>query len=283
MVAKPVVDRLQIHVTHACNLTCESCSHYSNHGHNGQIDPEDAERWFAAWSGRAAVRQFNLLGGEPTVHPRLAEFVPVVREHWPEARIKIITNGFFLDRHPTLPLALVGAGNCEVALSVHHDSPEYRKRIEPALDLLQCWRSDYGISFRLGDSQRRWTRRYTGFGDEMEPFADGDQRASWRICPARDCKQLHEGKIWKCAPIAYLRMQKQRFRLSPKWDPYLAYEPLAPDCDDAALAEFLRREDESICSMCSSHRRDFALPNPMRRVLPSAAKAQARIVSETEG
>jgi hypothetical protein len=181
MSAKPVVDRLEIHVTHACNLTCESCSHYSNHGHKGQIDPEEAERWFAAWSGRVAVGHFILLGGEPTVHPRLAAFVPLVRKHWPEARIAIITNGFFLDRHPELPLELAAAGNCEVSLSVHHDSPEYRKRIEPALDLIRRWRSDHGIAYEVTQSHARWTRRYVGFGDGMEPFEDGDPRASWQI------------------------------------------------------------------------------------------------------
>jgi hypothetical protein len=267
MSAKPVFDRLEVHVTHACNLTCESCSHYSNHGHKGQIDPQEAERWFAAWSGRIAVGHFKLLGGEPTVHPRLAAFVPLVRKYWPEARIAIATNGFFLDRHPELPLELATAGNCEVSLSVHHDSPEYRKRIAPALDLIRRWRSDHGIAFEVAGSHARWTRRYVGFGDAMEPFEDGDPRASWQICPARYCKQLHEGKIWKCAPIAYLRMQKQRFHLSPKWDRYLEYGPLASDCDDADLEEFLRREDESVCSMCSAHRREFALPNPMRRLL----------------
>jgi hypothetical protein len=266
MSAKPVLDRLEIHVTHVCNLACESCSHYSNHGHQGHIEPEEAERWFAGWSGRIAVGNFILLGGEPTVHPRLAEFVPSVRKHWPGAHITMITNGFLLDRHPALPLAMAAAGNCGISLSNHHHAPEYVRRIRPALELLERWRTEHGIEFEVADSQSRWTRRYLGYGDDIAPFEDGDPRESWRICPARHCKQVFEGKIWKCAPLAYLKLQKQQFRLSPKWDPYLSYEPLDPSCDDAALSEFLGREDESVCSMCSSHSREFALLNPMRRV-----------------
>jgi hypothetical protein len=69
---------------------------------------------------------------------------------------------------------------------------------------------------------------------------------------------LYEGKIWKCAPIAYLNMQKRKFRLSAKWDPYLQHEPLASDCDASALEAILRREDKDVCSMCPSYRREFA-------------------------
>ena len=72
---RPEVPLLELHVTHACNLACESCSHYSDHGHRGNLDPSEADRWMAAWSGRLRVDHFNLLGGEPTIHPRLAEFV----------------------------------------------------------------------------------------------------------------------------------------------------------------------------------------------------------------
>jgi hypothetical protein len=205
-----------------------------------------------------------LLGGEPTLHPRLADFVPLVRKHWPEARIMLITNGFFLDRRPELPFAMAAAGNCDLALTIHHDSAEYSNRIAPVLGLLRRWQAEHGIPYDVWRSYGNWTRRYIGYGDEMEPFEDGDPRASWSVCPARYCKQLFEGKIWKCAPVAYLKMQKQKFRLSEKWDPYLRYEPLAPDCEASALDEFLRREDEAVCSMCSSHRREFALPNPMR-------------------
>ena len=119
------LNRLELHVTHACNLTCDSCCHYSNHGHRGNLDPALADRWMAAWRDRVAVAEFNLLGGEPTIHPRLPEFVTLVRRHWPAAYIRIITNGFFLHRHPDLPATLAAAGNAEIALSVHHDEPGY--------------------------------------------------------------------------------------------------------------------------------------------------------------
>ena len=46
------------------------------------------------------------MGGEPTLHPDLTEFVYLTRRKWPNSYIEIVSNGFFLHRHPDLPEAL---------------------------------------------------------------------------------------------------------------------------------------------------------------------------------
>jgi len=260
--------RLELHVSHACNLACESCSHFSNHGHKGHVSLAEADQWMGAWSSRIPVREMNLLGGEPTIHPELTKFVPLVRKHWPSAHINLVTNGFFLDRHPDLPRAMRDAGNTLLSLSIHHDAPTYRERLKPVIDLVRSWHQDYGIAVSIRPSFKFWTRRYTGFGADMLPYEDNNPRGAWEICPSKYCRQLFDGKLWKCPPITYLDMQKQKYSLSEKWDPYLAYTPLAPDCTDAELRAFLMREEEFICTMCSAHPRTFELPNPMERPRP---------------
>lgn len=267
------LNRLELHVTHACNLACESCSHYSNHGHAGNLDLVEADRWMAAWSDRLEMEEFCLLGGEPTVHPRLSEFVPLVRRHWPEARIRIVTNGFLLARHPDLPIRMKAAGNCDIALSVHHDASSYRERLQPSMDLLERWQNEYSTVVHTWLSHGVWTRRYLGSGAAMLPFEDGNPRRSWEICPARHCKQLFEGKIWKCAPLAYLGLQKAKYDLSDKWDPYLGYAPLEPSATDDELDRFLALEDEPVCAMCSAEPRRFSLPNPLRGASESAPQS----------
>jgi Radical SAM superfamily/4Fe-4S single cluster domain len=258
------IEHLELHVTHTCNLACESCSHYSNHNHHGHLDLAEADRWMDLWSDRIAVDEVHLLGGEPTIHPELTDFVRLVRRHWPDSIIRIRTNGFFLHRHPGLPVLLGVDDRAIISLAVHHDSPEYRERLRPTFDLLDRWRNDFPIQVEVDQSFRNWTKRYSGFGAEMQPFEDGSPRASWEICPARECKQLFEGKIWKCAPLAYLGMQKAKYRLSSKWDPYLRYKPLEPTCSDDELDAFIAKEDESYCGMCSARRRPLDLPNPIR-------------------
>jgi MoaA/NifB/PqqE/SkfB family radical SAM enzyme len=270
---RPVFRRLELHVAHGCNLSCESCSHYSNHAHSGTVSLDEADRWMGLWSRRVSVKRFALLGGEPSIHPQLPGFVGLVRRHWPRASMEIVSNGFFLHRHPTLPAILAADPDARLIVSVHHDSEEYRERLKPVFDLLEAWRRDRKVLIELRPSDKNWTRRYEGFGNAMAPFDDGDPRSSWEICPARHCKQLHDGQIWKCAPLAYLPMQKGKYRLSEKWDPYLAYRPLDPGCSNAELQTFAALEDEAACGMCPAKQRFFELPNPLRRPKDRASAA----------
>jgi hypothetical protein len=262
--AKPRISRLELHVSHACNLACESCTHYSNHGHKGDLSLAEAEAWCAAWGARVDADHFVLLGGEPTIHADLGAFVPLVRRHFPGALISIITNGFFLSRHPDLGRIVAEDGNARIELSVHSDDTSYLQHVGPAISLLHSWQKQFGTPIHIGRSFRHWHRRYLGQGAAMQPFDDGDPRASWDDCPLRDCVQLHDAAIWKCPQIAYLSQQHAKVGLSSAWAPYLGYVPLTADCSDAELAAFLAREDEAICGMCPAHRRLFEPGNPMR-------------------
>ena len=113
-------------------------------------------------------------------------------------------------------------------------------------------------------------RLYQGSGSDMEPFDDGDPRKSWKNCITRHCTQLFEGKLWKCPPLAYLKLQKEKYgeRFSSSWDPYLKYEGLAPSASDAELAAFMARKAEPYCGMCPAQVHTFPVANP----LPSARK-----------
>ncbi len=66
----------------------------------------------APWVGRLAPESFCLVGGEPTINPKLAEMVYLAARFWPRSQLRLITNGFFLHKHPRLPevLAATRAG-----------------------------------------------------------------------------------------------------------------------------------------------------------------------------
>jgi MoaA/NifB/PqqE/SkfB family radical SAM enzyme len=257
------IEALEIHVAHSCNLSCESCSHYSNQGHTGTLALDEADRWMNLWNRRLSPRRFSLLGGEPTIHPQLTEMVALSRRNWPTATLQLVTNGFLLPRHPRLPEVLGGDPNAYIAVSIHHTSPEYRERLMPAIELLFEWKRRYGVQFDCRPSHGNWTRRYRGFGATMMPFADGQPRQSWEHCHARLCKQLFEGRIWKCPAVAYLPMQDAKHKLGEAWKPYLGYEALSPSCSDEELDAFCRVEDEPCCGMCPAVPEHFQMPSPL--------------------
>jgi hypothetical protein len=254
---------LEMHVVHSCNLACESCSHYSNQGHKGIVSLEEGARWMQAWSARLAPGEFSLLGGEPTLHPHLPRFVELARRCWPRSRLRLVTNGFFLHRHPELPLVLRDDPAAVLCVSWHHDSPEYRERVRPVRELVADWVARYGIAVQHYEAYQYWSLRYHGFGAAMRPFDDRSPRTSWENCRARSFTQLQDGMLWKCAPLAYLPMQHAKYGLSQEWDPYLRYQPPGPECSDAQLGEFLARQDESVCGMCSARPPRLTLPLPL--------------------
>jgi radical SAM family protein len=262
-----VIENLEIHAAHACNLACESCSHFSNHGHSGILSLSDATAWMRLWKDRLRPDRFSILGGEPTLNKNLTKLVLETRRHWPHSMIRIVTNGFYLARHPELPQAIADDGNTLLCLSIHHNSKDYFDSIVPHVDLLGSWVDRYDIAVMVYHSYSKWTRRYNGFGSSMEPFEDGDIRKSWEQCPAKLCRQLFEGKIWKCSPLAYLRLQAAKYDLSSKWPPYLAYSPLRPDCSDEELEAFFKREEEGVCGMCPAEPEKITPAYPARRQL----------------
>jgi len=161
-----------------------------------------------------------------------------------------------------LPFILKEDLNCLIQLSIHNNSPEYAAGLKPILELLDRW-EEYGIKVLYAKSYANWTRRYHGFGSAMRPFTDGDPRRSWEICPAK-YYQLFEGMIWKCAPLAYLKLQNAKYGLSSEWKLYLEYSPLEPNCTDKELNAFFDKEEESYCSMCSADLEKFEPPLPFR-------------------
>jgi len=48
--------QIELHVTHACNFSCEGCSHYSNHGHSGTLNLETAKEWLYIWGQRVQTQ-----------------------------------------------------------------------------------------------------------------------------------------------------------------------------------------------------------------------------------
>jgi len=256
------ITNLEIHVSHACNLTCESCAHYSNQGHKGLLALEDADRWMGAWRDRIAPRIFSLVGGEPTIHPELAAVAALAGQHWPSAIIRVLTNGFFLHRHPQLPRVLARFKSC-IEISVHHDSPEYMAKLMEIQKLVDGWSNEYGTVIRWTRSFGMWTRRYQGWGSAMQPFDDRNPRSSWQHCRARLSPQLFQGQIWKCPALAYLGMQNEKYHLAPEWAYYLTYRPLEPSCSPEELDSFFGREEESYCGMCPARPEQFRIASPL--------------------
>jgi hypothetical protein len=256
---------LEVHVSHACNLRCYNCSHYSEHGHKGVVSLAEFEDWSAPWCRKIQPQDFNLLGGEPALHKQLAEFVVLARRLWPRSKLILVSNGLLLKNHPGLPEALEKT-NTLLSLSIHHDSPKYREKLAAVRSLLDSWQAVYRFGLEWRESYSYWTRIYRGYGPDMQPYDDRDPAASYRNCWSKHSKQLYLGKIWKCPPLAYLHMQKEKYDIGPAWDKYLAYRPLEPTASCEEIERFLSLEAEHFCEMCPANPEGIEKPSPFKMV-----------------
>lgn len=257
------IRNIEIHVSHACNLFCSQCTHYSNFSHKGMLSKEDANFEMGLWSQRINPRMFSMLGGEPAVNKELCDIVRLSRKHW-RNKIQLVSNGFLLKNHPDLPKILSDV-DCSLEISIHHNSEEYQEKFKPVRELVLNWEEKYGIRLNIRQSVDRWIRAYLGNGPDMQPYQDGNPRKSWEVCRSRWCPQIFEGQIYKCPQIAYLAMQLEKIGSKKGWEKYLEYKPISSDCTHEELKEFLNREDESCCNMCPANPELFQLQNPLRK------------------
>lgn len=87
---------MQIFITNRCNLRCKGC--FARHAMEGEVDISTDEYKKAVKDGlEKGVKQINLLGGEPLVHPQLGELLAINRRYG--LKTSVYTNGYFLDKY----------------------------------------------------------------------------------------------------------------------------------------------------------------------------------------
>lgn len=275
--------RLDVHATHACNLTCRSCSHFSNHGFPGGLSAEGVIAHLRAWAPRLAPEVLSVLGGEPALAPDLVEIVEAAVDLYD--RVEVNSNGLLLGRHLDAGLLTALAKSRRgglLAVTQHGDDPVYLDLFTPALAAARRACADAGVEFQLwGTSARKpWTLRYAGHGPSVAPLGRGDARSAWTNCWCRSCAQLHGGLLWKCPQVAYLPMVAARWpEVAGRWPAALGYRPLGPGCSDAELAEFLSREEEAACGECPASPPAAEFPSPLvpARELLRAVSAESPV------
>jgi hypothetical protein len=241
------IEYLELLITHKCNMHCDGCANYSNYNLKREMNFDDNKEYIRLWSKRLVPKEMRILGGEPTLKEDLVEYIWFLHSAWPNSARQLVTNGSFLHRHKDLRDALA-ATNTSIHLSFHSNDPKYLETVRPAIALLKTWD---GVQVSYSD-YRQFVRLYRGMGRTMLPYEDNDAVQSWLHCPARRCKTIAGGRLWKCPPIMGLRSVLEKFGIedSPEWQSYLAYQGLGLDASEEELKRFLEIGPEHICKMC---------------------------------
>lgn len=208
------IDRLDIMVAYSCNISCTGCISLSDRKRDGIASYTDIETWVNHWATLVNPKIVTLFGGEPCLHPRLPEICLLLRKHWPDAVLRLITNGYLLDNFESS--VWFDYAPFEIQISVHRR--DHEPHLNQIIKKLLLNRTDWKVSknSKFGHEQLSWTtdgvKIYKSlFKDFIVPFKSIDNKISpWysqpneahKICGAPNTPVLYKGKLYKCPAIA---------------------------------------------------------------------------------
>lgn len=188
-----------------CNLKCAGCDHFSPVAEPEFADIEeftrDFERLSELFSGRA--REIHLLGGEPLLHPDLANFLKTARRCFPQAVIDVTTNGLLLPR--------MG----EIFWDICHEERivvRPTKYPEESIDYSAAEKlaAQYGVEYRYIDNTDQTVKTLTKYPLDLKGLQD--PRRSFMLCHrANACIYLQHGRLFTCTVAPTIRHLNRHF------------------------------------------------------------------------
>ena len=265
------IDYLDIMIQYSCNFSCAGCITMSDYKRSGYVSADEGLGWLDHWKLKINPAVVCLFGGEPTMNPNLYQWIKNVRNTWPSATIKIITNGSLLDK-VNLVDYFFNFQPATLQISLHYKETEKRQEIKKKL-ITQIKTLNKNFKIKEKDPNKpheqfnffaenfeiiiaefgEFIKPYKGYGKHMLPWNSSSIHQSHSKCGSPRNPVLYKNRLYKCGPIANLKDTLTLFNIENKteWQPYLEYQ--GNDCNDD-LTTFVQQigKPEEICSMCSA-------------------------------
>jgi hypothetical protein len=232
-----------------CNLNCSQCNRLAKYQY-GIIGLDQLETDYKAWHHRLQPDQFGIIGGEPFLHPNLADVLRLARQYWVHPRIKLHTNGLLLSCCDPDLFRLINTLDISIGISLHSRDNTYIAMISNGVERAKA----EGCSVFVRDSCDDFSVMYL-LNEKNEPIPPkGDPETAYKTCRDRLGDKfrfisIYNGKLYTCYPQVAVVWGRERGRLSSAWD---NFEPecLSADCTDQELADFIKIRPISFCKNC---------------------------------
>jgi sulfatase maturation enzyme AslB (radical SAM superfamily) len=213
--------RFDVHAADHCNINCMGCEHFSPLAPVNFIDIEKYERDLEklAALGGGKIDDIALLGGEPLLCPQINPVMKISRFYFPDAEIKIITNGVLLKNQPDEFWDCCRVNGVIVTISV------YPVHLDAAFIYGKAKKHGVQIQFRgnvklVSENQAKLPLEYVSENWRELPIDIHGAQNPWKsnaLCYASNfCFQLREGKLYKCWRAAYIKFFNSYFNTDLK-------------------------------------------------------------------
>jgi hypothetical protein len=233
-------------ITHGCNLKCEQCSFMCGY-RRGIVPAKDVILWFDTWSKKINPRTFLILGGEPLLHPDLAEIILAAGRCWPQARIKVVSNGLLIPKVADKVFDALFKVGGSIEVSLHFNTSGYRQKFQDGLARLR----NLGIPFNVRPSNTHWLKLYqVDDRGRILPNQSIPERA-WNNCCCRTCQAIDDNKLFKCSHLANWRQAFREKVLGDEWSAVWNYIPLTSDATEEEIIAHLLPKPIQECRLCT--------------------------------
>lgn len=241
---KPVLYHFEVHITDHCNLNCKGCAHFSNLCKPTFADLDEFKADMRRMANLfSAVHQIYVMGGEPLLHPQVAEFIRAAREPFPNTRIYLMTNG-------TLVMKMAEEfwrALAETRVILLCDSYP----IDLPVDEINAMGVKHGVEVE-------WTvAREEFFKIPIDPAGGHDMLSSFQRCQGfNNCPIIRDGRLYPCAYAAFGDVFGGYFGLEGLGAGPKDSISIRDDADPEAVIEFLRHP-VPWCAHCDMDSREF--------------------------
>jgi MoaA/NifB/PqqE/SkfB family radical SAM enzyme len=149
--------------------------------------------------GGGVVPQIHIAGGEPLIHPKLDEIIVITRRYFPDAKMKIVTNGLLLLKQSEDFWECCRKNKVDIIIShypINLDIKSIRKKAK-----------NYKIKIRYYRGVLPW------FKMSLDLTGGYDVEKNFQKCTAAlQCVELRDGKIATCQYILKMTYFKEYFK-----------------------------------------------------------------------
>ncbi len=129
------LDYVEIEIAEFCNLNCRCCADFSNLAREKTFYElgeyrKDLTRMAELFSG---IDKIRLMGGEPFLNPRIAEYIAAARALFPDADLRIVTNGTLIPKTDVSVLRDLARNGAFLDISAYPPTRKLKKAIRSKL------------------------------------------------------------------------------------------------------------------------------------------------------
>jgi hypothetical protein len=260
----------EFYIINVCNLACSGCNRFNDYNFTGYQRWSDYADVYQQWAQEVDIGSIGILGGEPLLNPTFLEWVQGINQLWPRKKIRIISNGFRLDRHADLYPVLEQHRNIELWVGIHNKQHK-SEIIQKVKDFSQA---PHTVIFNTDNPYQQYMTITDARGVRIKieynwwfhqgaiikqngvlTLHQSDVATAHDICHMKTCHHFIRGELYKCGVAAVLPEFDQQHSLALSAEDrelMLSYRPLCITDDATIKQQFVSNLDRPIdqCKFC---------------------------------